>query len=194
MSDMNFKVNLLPNSNDSYTLGTEELKWRIYGRNYGTISHAKDLTTKEYSDAIVKISTVQPTESQNKIWIKELQAGVPVEIPTVDEALALGILDAQPGQKIQIKSVDSLGQPTAWEIVGNESNVSLNIMNAEPGQTIMVDEVDENGSPLSWSLGESLDTKLDIQQDIADAGKFLYINDSGVITAIDIEEWAGGYY
>jgi len=58
MSDMNFKVNLLPNSNDSYTLGTEELKWRIYGRNYGTISHAKDLTTKEYSDAIVKISTV----------------------------------------------------------------------------------------------------------------------------------------
>jgi len=57
MADMTFKANLIPNSNESYSIGSDSNKWKIYGRNYGTISHNKDLVTKEYSDSIIKIST-----------------------------------------------------------------------------------------------------------------------------------------
>jgi len=56
MSDMTFKTNLIPDSNESYNIGSDNKKWKIYGRNYGTISHNKDLVTKEYSDGNLNIA------------------------------------------------------------------------------------------------------------------------------------------
>jgi len=51
-TNMNFGTNILPISNDSLTIGSDNKKWKIYGRNYGEISHPKDLITKEYADSI----------------------------------------------------------------------------------------------------------------------------------------------
>lgn len=114
MSDMTFKANLIPDSNESYNIGSDSKKWKIYGRNYGTISHNKDLVTKEYSDNIVTISTTQPTAENNKIWINDSEEGIIVEVPTIQEAIALGVSNANIGQGIKISTIDADGCPVAW--------------------------------------------------------------------------------
>ena len=113
MSDITLGMGLIPDSTDEYNLGSEEKKWKIYGRNYGTISHNKDLVTKEYADGIIQVSETQPTIPSNQLWVNEV-AGVPVEIPTMQEALALGISEASVGQGIKINSVDGDGVPVTW--------------------------------------------------------------------------------
>lgn len=135
MADMTFQANLIPDSNESYDIGSNNKKWRIYGRNYGTIFHNKDLVTKEYSDSIIKISPTQPIEENNKLWINNSEEGIIIEVPTVQEAIALGVSNANIGQGIKISTIDADGCPVAWTPA---NFIELSYSSADAGKILVV--------------------------------------------------------
>lgn len=159
MSDMTFKANLIPDSNESYNIGSDSKKWKIYGRNYGTISHNKDLITKEYSDSnlntaknysdnIITISTTQPTAENNKIWINDSEEGIIVEVPTIQEAIALGVSNANIGQGIKISTIDADGCPVAWSPA---NFIELSFSSADAGK---IPVVNSNGQLVLMTKSE----------------------------------------
>lgn len=85
---------------------------------------------RAYMNEIITISSTQPTNSDNKLWIStNEQTTQAYQIPTVSESLALGINNASVGDIIRVSEVDNSGKPTSWQHVSlNEIICNKNLL------------------------------------------------------------------
>lgn len=144
----------------------------------------EDKNGRQKTADLIAVSDVAPSSPDNKLWIKT-SGSRGVLVPTVEEALALGIEGASVGQIPKIASVGNSGEPTTWTVtnynpdaktsdmvkpIGVDANGKLWTDISDPATIASATEdwLDEN---VAQETGYVIDNSLTISGAAADAKK-----------------------